>query len=164
MSTPTTSSNGVSANCLLGTILAGLAVLAILLGGIVAKTYHPPQSSHADNDSALLERIKPVGEVVVAAADSTAAPGAAKSGEQIVTQTCSACHGTGVMGSPKLGDKAAWAPRIAQGYETLVKHAIAGIRSMPARGGDAALTDAEVAAAVAHMANAAGASFKAPSK
>ncbi len=164
MSTSTPSTNGVSANSLLGTILAGLAILAIILGGFVAKTHHLPQSGHAGGDSAILERIKPVGEVVVAAADSAAAPGAAKSGEQIVTQTCSACHGTGVMGSPKLGDKGAWAPRIAQGYETLVKHAIQGIRGMPARGGNAALTDDEVAAAVAHMANAAGASFKAPSK
>jgi cytochrome c5 len=67
----------------------------------------------------------------------------------------------GALGSPKIGDKSAWGPRIAQGYETLVKHAIAGIRSMPARGGNAELTDGEVAAAVAYMANQSGASFKA---
>jgi cytochrome c5 len=67
-----------------------------------------------------------------------------------------------VLGSPKIGDKSAWGPRIAQGYETLVKHAIVGIRSMPARGGNAELTDAEVAGAVAYMANQSGASFKAP--
>lgn len=66
------------------------------------------------------------------------------------------------MNSPKLGDKAQWAPKIAQGYETLVKHAIEGIRTMPARGGNPALTDGEIANAVAHMANAAGAKFTAP--
>jgi cytochrome c5 len=68
----------------------------------------------------------------------------------------------GALGSPKIGDKASWAPRISQGYETLVKHAIQGIRSMPARGGNPALTDTEVANAVAYMANQSGANFKAP--
>jgi cytochrome c5 len=63
------------------------------------------------------------------------------------------------MGSPKIGDKSAWEPRIAQGYETLIKHAIEGIRMMPARGGNPDLTDGEVASAVAYMANQAGAKF-----
>ncbi len=56
------------------------------------------------------------------------------SGPQIVQQYCSACHMAGVAGAPKLGDKAAWKPRIAQGKETLVKHAIAGLKAMPPRG------------------------------
>lgn len=159
----TPSSNGVPANSMMTSILVGLLVLAVIAIGIIAKTFHPSQCVQGNTEAAVLERIKPVGEVVVAAAED-AAPGAAKSGEQIVTQTCSACHGSGVMGSPKLGDKAAWAPRIAQGFDTLVKHAITGIRSMPAKGGNPALSDAEIAAAVAHMANGAGASFKAPAK
>lgn len=162
MSTPS-SSNGVPANCMMTTILVGLLVLAVIAVGIIAKTFHPPQHVQGNAESALLERIKPVGEVVVAAAES-AAPGSAKSGEQIVAQTCGACHSSGVMGSPKLGDKAAWAPRIAQGFDTLVKNAIAGIRAMPAKGGNPALSDAEVTAAVVHMANSAGASFKAPAQ
>jgi cytochrome c5 len=66
----------------------------------------------------------------------------------------------GALGSPKIGDKGAWGPRISQGYETLVKHAIAGLRAMPARGGNAELTDVEVARAVAFMANQSGASFQ----
>lgn len=115
----------------------------------------------ADNsDTAVAERIKPVAEVVIAA--PMAAPGQGKSGEQVVTSLCSACHAVGALGSPKIGDAGAWGPRIAQGYETLVKHAIEGIRSMPARGGDASLSDEEVAGAVAFMANKAGANFKAP--
>ena len=69
------------------------------------------------------------------------------------------CHAAGLMESPTLGDKGQWAPRIAQGYETLVKHAIEGIRNMPARGGNPDLSDAEIASAVAVMANEAGASF-----
>lgn len=56
-------------------------------------------------------------------------------GEQAFTKICSACHGAGVNGAPKLGDHAAWGPRIAQGKEVLYTHAIAGIRNMPARGG-----------------------------
>jgi cytochrome c5 len=70
------------------------------------------------------------------------------------------CHAAGLMNAPKFGDKGMWAPRVAQGYDTLVKNAVNGIRSMPARGGNAALTDAEVAGAVKYMANASGASFK----
>ena len=69
---------------------------------------------------------------------------------------------SGAMGAPKPGDNAAWAPRIAQGYETLTKHAIEGIRQMPARGGASDLSDNEVAAAVAFMANQSGAKFAAP--
>lgn len=61
------------------------------------------------------------------------------------------CHATGVANAPKLGDKAAWAPRIAAGEETLVKHSISGIRAMPPRGGNASLTDDQIRAAVAYM-------------
>ncbi|HEX5539377.1 MAG TPA: c-type cytochrome [Methylophilaceae bacterium] len=98
------------------------------------------------------------------AADSVtpAASSAGQSGEQVVKAVCMTCHGAGLMGAPKIGDKSAWAPRIAEGYDTLVQHAINGIRMMPAKGGNPSLTDAEVAAAVAHMANQSGAQFKAP--
>ena len=73
------------------------------------------------------------------------------SGEQVFKSVCSMCHGSGVMGAPKFGDKAAWAPRIKQGEDTLVQHALHGIRMMPARGGRSSLTDAEVKAAVHYM-------------
>lgn len=106
------------------------------------------------------ENIKPVATVELAAAGAVA--GAEKSGEEVVKGVCAMCHAAGLMNSPKIGDKGQWQPRIAQGYETLVKHAIEGIRSMPARGGNPSLTDGEVASAVAHMANASGANFKAP--
>ena len=69
------------------------------------------------------------------------------------------CHGTGLMNAPKLGDKALWAPRVAQGYDTLVKNAVNGIRTMPAKGGNGGLSDSEVAGAVKYMANEAGAGF-----
>jgi cytochrome c5 len=68
---------------------------------------------------------------------ASAAPAAAvpTTGEQAYTQVCSACHGTGVNGAPKIGDHAAWGPRIAQGKDTLYKDAINGKGSMPAKGG-----------------------------
>ena len=67
------------------------------------------------------------------------------------------CHAAGVAGAPKPGDKADWGPRIAQGKETLYKHAIEGYTGskgmMPARGGSASLSDADVKAAVDYMAD-----------
>ena len=72
-------------------------------------------------------------------------------GEQVFKTVCSMCHGSGMMGAPKFGDKKAWAPRIAQGEDTLVQHALHGIRQMPAKGGKSSLTDGEVKAAVEYM-------------
>ncbi|HEY9199477.1 MAG TPA: c-type cytochrome [Gammaproteobacteria bacterium] len=76
-------------------------------------------------------------------------------GRSIYEGKCKACHATGAAGSPKLDDKANWAPRIAQGMDTLVKHAIEGFKGsvgfMPPKGGFATLTDDEVKAAVAYM-------------
>ena len=64
---------------------------------------------------------------------------------------CSVCHGAGLLGAPKFGDKAAWKPRIGQGLPVLREHALKGIRAMPAKGGDVSLPDAEVTAAVDYM-------------
>lgn len=76
-------------------------------------------------------------------------------GEDIYTRFCASCHATGIAGAPKVGDKAAWAPRLKTGEKALVERAIKGFQGkdgfMPARGGNSALTDAEVAAAVAYM-------------
>lgn len=164
MNHPSISSQGTSTNQLMLNILVGIVALLVIIGAVVCKTSQKSNAAGAANDSAVLERIKPVAEVVVAAAGSPEAAAVGKSGEQVVTQICSACHATGAMNAPKIGDKASWGPRIAQGYETLVKHALNGIRAMPARGGNPGLSDQEVAAAVAHMANGVGANFKAPAK
>lgn len=102
--------------------------------------------------------IAPVAVAELAAEET--GPHVDQSGEQVVKAVCVACHAVGALGSPKIGDQAAWAPRISQGYDTLVKHAIQGIRSMPARGGNPNLTDGEIGNAVAYMANQSGASFK----
>jgi cytochrome c5 len=73
--------------------------------------------------------------VVTAPAGGTPAADVPATGEQAFTKVCSACHSTGVNGAPKIGDHAAWAPRIAQGKETLYKDAIAGKGNMPPKGG-----------------------------
>lgn len=80
-----------------------------------------------------------------------AAPASAADGAAVYDKACKMCHGAGMMGAPKMGDKAAWAPRIAQGADVLNDHAIKGFKGMPAKGGKAALSDDEVKAAVAHM-------------
>jgi cytochrome c5 len=135
-----------------------LVLIAKLLMGVEATHIADPDPTA---DSAKVEeRIKPVAQVEIAPVES--GPHVDKGGEEVVKAVCSACHAVGALGSPKIGDKAAWAPRISQGYDTLIKHAIAGIRSMPARGGNPDLTDGEIANAVAYMANQSGANFKPP--
>ena len=66
-------------------------------------------------------------------------------------QTCVTCHAAGVAGAPKLGDKAAWTPRIAKGMEALYATALKGKGAMPAKGGNPALADADVKAAINYM-------------
>jgi len=86
-----------------------------------------------------------------AAGAAAGAQVAAADGKAVYGQTCQMCHATGLAGAPKPGDKAAWEPRLAQGEATLVSHAINGIRTMPPRGGNLTLSDAQVKAAVDYM-------------
>ncbi|ARU03710.1 cytochrome c5 family protein [Comamonas serinivorans] len=88
-----------------------------------------------------------------AAAAAPAAAVSADAGKKLYDQICVACHVAGVAGAPKLGDKAAWQPRLAQGVDALTAHVIAGKGAMPPRGG-ANASDAEIHAAVEYMVNA----------
>lgn len=97
-----------------------------------------------------------------AAADSKTDSKPGKSGEQVYSATCSVCHASGVAGAPKLGDRAAWAPRLASGLAALARVAVSGKGAMPARGGNAGLSDQEVLRAVVYMANQSGGTFKEP--
>jgi cytochrome c5 len=114
-------------------------------------------SSEAE-DRAVRERIQPFG---VSLAIDPDAPKVERTGEQVYNEVCASCHASGALNSPKYQDTAAWGKRIAQGYDTLLTHAIKGFNKMPARGGDPDLTDLEVARGVVYMANAAGAKFEA---
>ena len=100
--------------------------------------------------------IKHVAAVTIACAWLTVAttPLHAADGEAIYNKSCRMCHGTGMMGAPQVGDADAWKPLIAKGRETLYENSINGFRdkaTMPARGGNSSLTDAEVKAAVDYM-------------
>jgi len=75
-------------------------------------------------------------------------PAQAMTGQEVYQKTCNVCHGTGVAGAPKLGDKAAWAPRIADGMNEMYENALHGDGAMPPKGGNSALSDDEVKAAV----------------
>jgi cytochrome c5 len=76
---------------------------------------------------------------------------AAADGKAVYDKICFACHAQSVAGSPKLGDKAAWAPRIKQGMDTLVQSVIKGKGAMPPKAGNPALTDAEIRSAIDFM-------------
>ena len=102
-------------------------------------------------ESATIDRIKPFGEVNIGTAPVAAASSASADGKGIYSASCAACHASGAAGSPKLGDKAAWETRIAQGDSTLFDHAINGFKGMPAKGGNASVSDDEVKAAVKYM-------------
>lgn len=95
-------------------------------------------------------RVQPVARIEMqkAAAKSDGKP---RDGASIYGSVCMACHASGVANAPKSGDKAAWAPRLAQGKDALYKAALNGKNAMPPKGGAADLTDAELKAAVDHL-------------
>lgn len=139
----------------------------VLLVQLITGGMDVDRASLAMTEQAIAARLKPVGEVVIRDANSPApiaavtsdspiaAPGAAagdaSDGEKVYKSVCTACHGTGIAGAPKVGDKAVWKARIAQGGDTLYTHAIKGIRMMPPKGGATSASDADVKAAVDYM-------------
>jgi len=144
-----------SDNSFFKTLVIVLAtLLAFMLVSIfIARTLTGKSPDAITNDpmyqAAVLERIKPVGQVSSGA--SAGAATAVVSGDKVYKSACFACHGTGAAGAPKFGDKAAWKARIAQGMATLVTHALKGFKGMPAKGGRADLSDDAVKAAIKHM-------------
>ena len=98
---------------------------------------------------------------LLAATPAVAQP---RSGQAVYEEVCKACHATGELGSPKLGDTKAWKPLIAEGQAMLSRTSIKGIRKMPAKGGRPDLSDLEVKRAVVYMANAGGAKWTEPAK
>ncbi len=116
------------------------------------------QARVVDNSpEAMEQRLQPPGlpqlhvKEVAAAAAVTAGNGLGLSGEQIYNQFCTICHAAGVAGAPKLGDKAAWKPRVDQGIDTLLQHAIQGINAMPPKGTCAQCSDSDLKATIEYM-------------
>lgn len=144
-------------------------VIGTLVGAIIIITFATTKSDSEDTSVNVVENkpveenVQPVAEVKVAESstptDNNSQENSLISGEKISQVNCILCHGSGVMGAPKIGDAAQWEARIAQGKDKLIEHAIKGINMMPAKGGNAALSDEEVAAAVIWMANQSGGSL-----
>lgn len=151
---------------ILAAVTIGLMVLAGLVSDRTAKRF---QEEDPLRQQETLERIAPVARAAVAGQDNSAltppasagaAGGAAAAatdmaGDQVYKQVCAICHEAGVAFAPKIGDKTAWAPRIAQGADMLHKHAIEGFQGkagyMPPKGGRTDLTDQSVINAVEYM-------------
>lgn len=146
---------------ILAAVTIGLMVLAGVINRNTAAKYHQEDPLQQRET---LERIAPVAKVALAGKDNSAlaAPAAAPAaaavdlpGEQVYQQVCTACHGAAVAGAPKTGDKAAWAPRIAQGMDLLHKHALEGFQGkagyMPPKGGRTDLSDQSVRNAVDYL-------------
>ncbi|TNE76294.1 MAG: cytochrome c5 family protein [Gammaproteobacteria bacterium] len=134
----------------------GLAAVALLLALGIAGCGSESEEVKltADQEKAMTERLAPAGEVVLekdVPAPVAAVAAGPRSGEEIYTSKCSACHASGAAGAPKVGAAADWESRLAQGIETLYTHAIQGIRGMPAKGLCMDCSDEELHAAVDHM-------------
>jgi len=110
-------------------------------------------------DREVAERLKKVGAIEIRDANRPLA-----AGDAVFKAQCAACHAApGIPGAPHLNDAAAWGPRIGQGYETLLDHALHGKGAMPAQGGGD-FEDLEIGRAVVYMANAGGAKFPVPDR
>jgi len=105
--------------------------------------------------SAAVDSVKEMSSTAVDKTSAVIAGDDGNKGETIYNKHCVACHGTGVAGSPKLGDKAAWSARITQGNDVLNQHAIKGYKGetgyMPPKGGFTALSDEEISQTVMYM-------------
>jgi cytochrome c5 len=134
-------------------------VIPIALIVLLSQLVTSGKKGGGDDDSGVIERIKPVGDIKLAVAGG---PKGALTGDQVYGQVCKTCHEGGLAGAHKVGDKAAWAKVIAQGPKLTYEHAIKGIRAMPAKGGNTNLEDIEVQRAVVFMINKAGAAWMEP--
>lgn len=139
-------------------VIAALVVIAIafyFVAGSVTSDLNEDQSANKYKQDKIAQNIKPVGQVNVGSVPvAEAAPAAAagpRSGEQVYNASCAACHGTGVAGAPKKGDAAAWAPRKAQGLDSLVTNATNGLNAMPPKGTCGDCSAEELKAAIEYM-------------
>ena len=133
-------------------------IAIVLLVSYVVSDKRPAAGSDGLSAEAVAQRIAPVGRVEVKDVND---PASMKTGVQVYAAQCAACHAAGIAGAPKLGDTAAWAPRIATGYAALLTSALKGKGVMGAQGGGD-YSDFEIGRAVVHLANQGGAKFEEP--
>ena len=134
-------------------------IIILMLVNMVVSQGRSGAGSNALTPDAINKRIAPVAGFDFV--DITA-PKVFKTGEQVFASVCTSCHTAGVAGAPKVGDNAAWGPRIKEGYEAMLNIALHGKGAMPAKGGNPSLSDYEVARAVVFMANKSGGSLPEP--
>ena len=151
---------------LIAAIIAGFAVpivIIILLAVYVNNTTRTGAGTDMFSDASVAARIAPVAQVDIRDAN---APRVYKTGEQVYKAVCSACHAAGTAGAPKFGDAGLWAPRIAEGYDTLLHNALTGKGAMPARGGTSPddYSDFEIGRAIVYMANNSGGKLEEPAQ
>ena len=146
---------------LVGAVVASFVipiVVIIMLANFVNFGGKTGAGSDGMTEDAVGRRIQPVGRIEI---KDAANPGVLKTGEQVVQAQCGACHLSGAAGAPKIGDEAAWGPRIKTGYDALLLSALKGKNAMGAQGGGD-YNDTEIGRAVVYMANKAGAKFDEP--
>jgi len=151
---------------LIAAIVAGFAVpivVIVLLAVYVNNTTRTGAGTDGLSEAAVAARIAPIAQVDIRDAN---APRVFKTGEEVFKAVCTTCHTAGVAGAPKFGNAGDWAPRIAEGYDTLLHNALNGKGGMPARGGTSPddYSDFEISRAVVYMANDAGAKFAEPAQ
>jgi cytochrome c5 len=138
--------------------------LIVMLTQLVTSGTDAGKSNPAMSSEAVARRLQPVGTVAVdpnppapaqivavTAGKSAPATAAGGSGKAVYDATCMVCHAAGVAGAPKAADKAAWAPRLKSGMPALYASSMKGKNAMPPKGGNLALSDADVKAAVDYM-------------
>ncbi|CAH2920235.1 MAG: Cytochrome c5 [uncultured Paraburkholderia sp.] len=151
---------------LIAAVIAGFAVpivIIVLLAYYVDNSTRTGAGTDSLSEAEVTSRIKPIAQVEIRDAN---APRVYKTGEEVYKAVCSACHASGAAGAPKFTNTADWAPRISQGFDTLLHTALTGKGAMPPRGGTSPddYSDFEIARAVAYMANNSGASFPEPAQ
>ncbi|MGL6108952.1 MAG: c-type cytochrome [Rubrivivax sp.] len=146
---------------LIWTVIASFVVpiaIIVLLVNFVAAGDRHGAGSQGMSEQAIALRIQPVGTVMLKDASGAAQ---LRSGEQVYTAQCAACHAAGLANAPKLGDEAAWGARVKTGYETLLNSALKGKNAMAAQGGGE-FSDYEIGRAVVFMANKGGGKLDEP--
>ncbi|EDT38596.1 c-type cytochrome [Burkholderia ambifaria] len=149
---------------LIAVVIASFAIpiaVIVLFATYANHAFRAGAGTDALSDEQVAARIAPIAKVDVKDAN---APRTYKTGEQVYKAVCVTCHGTGAAGAPKFGNKDDWAPRISQGFDTLLKTALSGKGAMPPRGGTNPddVSDYEIARAIVYMANNDGANFPEP--
>jgi len=142
---------------LLAVVFSFVVPVFIIIGLVYyVTTQNKPAAGSVNVEKAVAQRIQKVGSIEIRDANREL-----KGGEDVFKAQCTTCHTAGVAGAPKLGDAAAWAPRIATGYAALLTSALKGKGAMGAQGGGD-FEDLEIGRAVVYMTNASGGKLEAP--